>query len=99
MGGTLLDLGYDKRLWEEHLPRRVAENRGIALEDVHRCMRPIFAATAGTLDWYCIDCWSRALAFDVLALKRATRHQIDRLPPNGLPGLESVLELAGGCDG
>jgi putative hydrolase of the HAD superfamily len=80
MDGTLLDLGYDKRFWEEHLPRRVAESRGIALEDARRFMRPIFEATAGTLDWYCIDYWSRALALDILALKRATRHEIDWLP-------------------
>ena len=80
MDGTLLDLGYDKRFWEEHLPRRVAESRGIAVDDARRLMRPIFEATAGTLDWYCIDYWSRALALDIMAMKRATRHEIDWLP-------------------
>ena len=58
MDGTLLDLGYDKRFWEETLPRRVAEARGIDLDDAHRLMRPIFESTAGTLDWYCVDYWS-----------------------------------------
>ncbi len=80
MDGTLLDLGYDKRFWEESLPRRVAECRGIELADAHRLMRPIFDSTAGTLDWYCIDYWSRALALDILAMKRANRHEIDWLP-------------------
>ncbi len=80
MDGTLLDLGYDKRFWEGHLPRRVAESRGITLDEAHRLMRPIFEATAGTLDWYCIDHWSRELALDIPALKRATRHEIDWLP-------------------
>src|SRR5512134_2199484 len=51
MDGTLLDLGYDKRFWEEHLPRRVADSRGIAVDDARRLMRSIFEATAGTLDW------------------------------------------------
>lgn len=80
MDGTLLDLGYDLRFWEGHLPRRFAETRGISVEEAHRLMRPIFESTAGTLDWYCIDYWSRALDFDVVALKRATRHEIDWLP-------------------
>jgi GMP/IMP 5'-nucleotidase len=80
MDGTLLDLGYDKHFWEEHLPRRVAECRGVAVEEAHGLMRPIFESTAGTLDWYCIDYWSRALAIDITALKRATRHRIDWLP-------------------
>lgn len=80
MDGTLLDLGYDKRFWERQLPARVAERRGITLEDARRLMRPIFESTAGTLDWYCIDYWSRALAIDIMALKRASRHEIDWLP-------------------
>ena len=80
MDGTLLDLAYDKRFWEEHLPRRVAEIRGIAVEEARRLMRPIFDSTAGTLDWYCISYWSRALALDIVAMKRSTRHEIDWLP-------------------
>jgi len=80
MDGTLLDLGYDKRFWQEHLPRRFAESRGVTVEEAHRLMRPIFESTAGTLDWYCIDYWSRELSLDIAALKRATRHEIDWLP-------------------
>jgi HAD superfamily hydrolase (TIGR01509 family) len=80
MDGTLLDLGYDKRFWEEHLPRRFAESRGVSIEEAHRRMRPIFESTAGTLDWYCLDYWSRALALDIASLKRATRHEIGWLP-------------------
>ncbi len=80
MDGTLLDLAYDKRFWEEELPRRFAESRGIPVEEAHRLMRPIFESTAGTLDWYCINHWSRALALDIAALKRSTRHRIDWLP-------------------
>jgi putative hydrolase of the HAD superfamily len=80
MDGTLLDLGYDKRFWGEQLPRRVAESRGIAVEEAERLMRPIFESTAGTLDWYCVEYWSRALSLDILAMKRANRHEIDWLP-------------------
>ncbi len=80
MDGTLLDLAYDKRFWGEHLPRRFAESRGIAVEEAQRFMRPIFESTAGTLDWYCVNYWSRALALDIAAMKRSTRHEIDWLP-------------------
>ena len=80
MDGTLLDLGYDKRFWEEHLPRRFAETRGVAVEEARRVMRPIFESTAGTLDWYCINYWSRALSVDITTLKRQTRHEIGWLP-------------------
>jgi len=43
-------------------------------------MQPIFEATRGTLNWYCVEYWSRALSLDIAALKRATRHQIAWLP-------------------
>lgn len=80
MDGTLLDLGFDTRFWEDFLPRRYAESRGIALEEAHRLMRPIFEGTQGTLDWYCIDYWSRALSLDIASMKRSVRQQIAWLP-------------------
>jgi putative hydrolase of the HAD superfamily len=80
MDGTVLDLGCDIRFWQEILPRHYAELHGLSLEEAHRRMRPIHEATRGTLDWYCVDYWSRALGLDLLALKRATRHFIAWLP-------------------
>ncbi|MGH8198473.1 MAG: GMP/IMP nucleotidase [Steroidobacteraceae bacterium] len=80
MDGTLLDLGFDHHFWEQLLPRRYAESRGVSLDEARRLMRPIFEATQGTLDWYCIDYWSKALSLDIAALKRAMRHQIEWLP-------------------
>jgi HAD superfamily hydrolase (TIGR01509 family) len=80
MDGTLLDLGYDKLFWEQMLPRRLAESRGVTIDEAQRLMRPVFESSAGTLDWYCIDHWSRALSVDIAALNRATRHHTDWLP-------------------
>jgi putative hydrolase of the HAD superfamily len=80
MDGTLLDLGFDIRFWEDFLPRRYAESRGVTLEEAHRLMQPLFEGTKGTLDWYCIEYWSRALSLDIAALKRSVRQQIAWLP-------------------
>ena len=80
MDGTLLDLGFDIHFWQERLPRQIAESRRLPIDEVRQVMKPIFEATQGTLDWYCIDYWSRALSFDIAALSRAARHQIAWLP-------------------
>lgn len=80
MDGTVLDLGCDIRFWQDILPRCYAERQGITMGEAHRRMQPIHEATRGTLDWYCVDYWSRALALDIVALKRATRHHIAWLP-------------------
>lgn len=80
MDGTLLDLGFDIRFWQELVPQRYAESRRMPVDEARRLMQPIFDATHGTLDWYCIDYWSRRLSLDIAALKRAARHQIAWLP-------------------
>ncbi len=80
MDGTLLDLGFDIHFWQEWVPRHYAESRRLPIDEARRVMKPIFEATYGTLDWYCIDYWSRALSLDIAALKRAARHQIAWLP-------------------
>lgn len=80
MDGTVLDLGCDIRFWQDILPRTYAERHRITVAEARERMRPIHDATRGTLDWYCVDYWSRALSVDVVALKRATRHHIAWLP-------------------
>jgi len=91
MDGTLLDLGYDKHFWGEYLPRRFADSRGIPVEEAHRLMRPIFESTAGTLDWYCVNYWSRALSLDIVALKSARIAHVERF---GLPDGNIDRDLA-----
>jgi len=80
MDGTLLDLAFDNRFWRELVPQRLAEARGTDVETAWRLLVPLFEATHGTLDWYCLEYWSRELGLDLAALKRAVRHEIAWLP-------------------
>ncbi len=76
MDGTLLDLRFDTQFWLEALPRRYAEANGLSLDEALGRIRARMAALSGTLGWYCIDEWSRALGVDVAALKRQCAHGI-----------------------
>lgn len=80
MDGTLLDLRFDNFFWQELVPRRYGEARGIGLEEAHRHLLPKFARKRGTLDWYCLDYWSRELGMDIVGLKEEVRDHIDFLP-------------------
>jgi putative hydrolase of the HAD superfamily len=80
MDGTLLDLAFDNRFWRELVPQRLAEARGTDLETAWSLLVPLFEATHGTLDWYCLEYWSRELGLDLATLKRAVRHEIAWLP-------------------
>ena len=76
MDGTLLDLNFDTYFWREHLPRRYAFTRGLDIPTAKRILEPHFEGVAGTLDWYCLDYWSRLLGLDIVDLKRDVAHLI-----------------------
>jgi 5'-nucleotidase len=80
MDGTLLDLYYDNHFWLEHLPRRYAEHHSTSAESAREHLYTIFTAQRGTLNWYCLDYWSRELQLDVVALKREVQHLISIRP-------------------
>ena len=80
MDGTLLDLRFDNYFWQEFVPRRYSEARGIDLEAAHRELVPRFAAKRGTLEWYCLDHWSRELGLDIARLKEEVDRYIEFLP-------------------
>lgn len=76
MDGTLLDLNFDTYFWAEHVPQRFAEKNGIALEQAKAQLYPRFSAVVGTMDWYCIDYWTRELGLDIALLKEEVDHLI-----------------------
>ncbi|MCC6208521.1 MAG: GMP/IMP nucleotidase [Gammaproteobacteria bacterium] len=76
MDGTLLDLHFDNHFWQEHLPQRYAEKHGIGPNEARTRLHSRFEAMQGTLDWYCVDYWSRELDLDITLLKLEVAHLI-----------------------
>lgn len=87
MDGTLLDLRFDNYFWQELVPLRYARQHGLSLERAHEMLTPRFDANRGTLDWYCLDYWSRELSLDIAELKREIREHV-----RFLPGAETFLQ-------
>ena len=87
MDGTVLDLRFDDWFWRDHVPCHYARERGMTAAAARAVLEPRFAAAAGTIDWYCIDHWSRELELDIRALKRGARARV-----RYLPGAEAFLE-------
>lgn len=80
MDGTILDLKFESHFWLELVPARFAAANDLTLEAAKARLRPMFAAKQGTLDWYCIEHWSRELNLDLPALNRQAREHIAWLP-------------------
>ena len=76
MDGTLLDLRFDNHFWRELTPRRYAERHGLSLAQARAEVKTRTQAVEGTLNWYCLDYWSRELALDIMAIKREIAHLI-----------------------
>lgn len=80
MDGTLLDLYFDNHFWQEYVIRRYAETHRLPLEQAQPEILRRMTDLRGTLDWYCLDFWSRELNLDIRSLKREVDHLIQVHP-------------------
>jgi HAD superfamily hydrolase (TIGR01509 family) len=95
MDGTLLDLHYDNQFWLHHLPKRLAEIRGISAQESQREMEARYESVFGQIQWYCLDYWAESLNMDLeqefMPLKRELAHLL-RLRDDTIPFLKALHE-------
>ncbi len=89
MDGTLLDLHFDNHFWLEHVPLRYAQSNGISLTQAKAELLTRYKDAEGTLEWYCVDHWSRELKLDIALLKEEVEHLI-AVHPHVTDFLEAV---------
>jgi len=80
MDGTLLDLRFDNWFWLTLIPSRYAAANGLSEAEAQATLAPKFKNVAHTLQWYCIEYWTRELGLDIPALKREALLHVDFLP-------------------
>lgn len=76
MDGTLLDLHFDNYFWIEFLPQRCAHDWQLPLEEAKQRLFAQMDEKQGSLEWYCLDYWSRSLEINIPELKAEVRHLI-----------------------
>ena len=89
MDGTLLDLRFDNHFWLEHVPQRYAQARGMDQATAKAELLARYRSREGTLEWYCVDHWSRELGLDIALLKEEVHHLI-AVHPHVVDFLEAV---------
>jgi HAD superfamily hydrolase (TIGR01509 family) len=80
LDGTLLDQAYDNHIWRDLVPQRFAVAKGLEMNAAYAEVARRFAARSHTLDWYCIEYWTRDLGVDIGALHREVRSHVAWLP-------------------
>ena len=93
MDGTLLDLRFDNWFWLELIPSRYAAANGIEPAQAQGLLAPKFVEVKGTLQWYCIEYWTRELKLDIGSIKREAQEQVKFLP--GAEEFLSKLKASG----
>jgi HAD superfamily hydrolase (TIGR01509 family) len=91
MDGTLLDLSFDDYLWNDYLPLAYAQHHNVDPIEARRDLSQRFAANQGTLEWYCLDFWTRELQLDVAALERQIADRI-QLRPHAEEFLQALVK-------
>jgi len=76
MDGTLLDLNFDNHFWRELVPARYAQANRLDLDTAKSRLYARFSDKEGTMEWYCVEYWSRELGLDIVALKEEIDHLI-----------------------
>ena len=76
LDGTLLDLHFDNHFWLEYVPVCYARQHDIALDKAQQVLMQRYNEVRGSLDWYCIEFWTRELGLDIEQLKREVAHKI-----------------------
>lgn len=89
MDGTLLDLHFDNHFWLDYVPECYAQKHGISMEESNNRLMKKYTEVRGSLNWYCVDFWTKELELDIASLKRDVSHKI-RVHPNVEPFLDAV---------
>jgi HAD superfamily hydrolase (TIGR01509 family) len=76
MDGTLLDLHFDNYFWQEHLPMRYAELKGLEPVAARHHIVTQTSEIRGSLNWYSTDYWSEMLQVDIIELKHEVSHKV-----------------------
>ncbi len=80
MDGTLLDQHFDNYFWSVHLPLRYAEAHNLDEQAAKAHLDKHIHNQVGSLQWYCLDHWSKIVSMDIPALKREVSHKIQIRP-------------------
>ncbi len=92
MDGTLLDLHFDNYFWLQHVPQRYAQSRNITLEQAKQQLFSRYKDVEASLEWYCVDHWSRELGLDIVLLKQEVEHLIS-VHPHVVEFLDAMRRL------
>ena len=76
MDGTLLDLHFDNYFWLHHVPQRYAEKYGMSLPESKDHLKIRYDSVANTMQWYCVDYWTKELGLNIAELKAEVSHLI-----------------------
>ena len=80
MDGTLLDLHYDNRVWNEIVPQAYAKAMNISVMRASNHLLEHMREIRGTIEFYSFEYWERFTGLDLVSLHRQAQQLIKLRP-------------------
>ena len=93
MDGTLIDLNYDNRVWNELVPQHYAAARGITVGAAREDLVGHMAEIRGSIEFYSFDYWDSYTGLDMESIHREATEMIQYRP--GVPEFLAWVKATG----
>ena len=80
MDGTLLDLNYDNRVWNELVPAAFAQQRGLSVDAAKQHLLAHMRDIRGTIEFYSFEYWIAYTGIDLVEVHRQATELVDYRP-------------------
>lgn len=80
MDGTLLDLHFDNKVWNEKVPSAFADAHSVTVEQAKQQLFEHMRQIYGTIDFYSFEYWQAFTGLDLTELHRAEDHLVTYRP-------------------
>jgi len=80
MDGTILDLHFDNRVWDQLVPERFAQRIGSSTDAARNTLREEMARIRGTIEYYSFDYWDAFTGLDLVEIHREVTELVTYRP-------------------
>jgi 5'-nucleotidase len=80
MDGTILDLHFDRYVWNHCLPSKISDKLDISFEAASVLVKNKLNPLKNTLNWYSLDYWSQQFDVDISEIETEVAHLIKPRP-------------------
>ena len=76
MDGTILDLHFDRQVWNLRLPEKISQELSISLKSASALIKDMLSPQKNTLNWYSLEFWNKEFSINMSEIEDEMAHLI-----------------------